>query len=402
MKISKISLVALLTLTGIFSITQAQEGRVGINTQNPSSTLDVRGRAEASDITGFQAPRLTRAELTAKGDNLYGAAQQGCIVFITDVSGGDTSSQRINIREKGYYFFDGSLWQELTSGGWKIKGNSGTNPATDFIGTTEATDLIFKTGGTRSGIISSISQNTSFGAMTLQDSGSANTAVTGNAAFGMGTLANLQSGIANTAVGTGAMFSSFFNASYNTGIGDASLPILNNGSYNTALGYQAGIGLNGGSYNTFIGYNTGNLTAASNNTINIANSIYGINAGTSVGATGSSIGINRVDPQSTFDINGSLSYTVGQISSSQTTTQQEETYKRSVTIIGSASITLPNPASCAGRIYNVVYGSGTVSITNTLIDAGNPVNNYTLNPNPGSKRVTVQAQGTNWIIIASS
>lgn len=400
MKISKITCAAL--LTGMFSITQAQQGRVGINTQNPTSTLDVRGRAEATDITGFQAPRLTRAELTAKGGNLYGPAQEGCIVFITDVSGGDASSQRINIKDKGYYFFDGNLWQELTAGGWKTKGNSGTNPATDYIGTVESTDLIFKTGGTRSGIISTVSQNTSFGAMTLQSSGSANTAVTANSSFGMGTLANLQSGVSNTAIGTGTMFSSFFNASYNTAVGGASLAILNNGSYNTGLGYQAGNGLNGGSYNTFIGYNTGNLSAASNNTINIANSIYGINAGTVVGANNSSIGINVVDPKSTLDINGSLSYTVGQISSSQTSTQQEDTYRKSVTIIGSSNITLPNPTTCAGRIYNIVYGSGTVNITNTLIDAGSAVSGYTLNSSPGSKRLTVQAQGTTWIIIASS
>lgn len=400
MKISKITCAAL--LTGMFSITQAQQGRVGINTQNPTSTLDVRGRAEATDVTGFQAPRLTRAELTAKGDNLYGAAQQGCIVFITDISGGDISSQRINIRNKGYYFFDGTLWQELTAGGWKTKGNLGTNSDTDFIGTVDAADLIFKTGGNRAGIISNISQNTSFGSNTLQSAGSSNTSVTANSSFGMAALANLGSGLANTAIGTGAMFSSFSNASYNTAIGNASLSILNNGSYNTAVGYQSGNGLNGGSYNTFIGYNTGNLSAASNNTINIANSIYGINAGTVVGATSSSIGINTVDPKSTLDIYGSLSYGIGQISSSQTSTQQEDTYKRSVTIIGSSNITLPNPSTCTGRIYNIIYGSGTVNITNTLIDAGSSVNGYTLNSNPGSKRVTVQAQGTTWIIIASS
>lgn len=400
MKISKITFAAL--FIGICPITQAQQGRVGINTQNPLSTLDVRGRSEVNDITGLLAPRLTRAELTAKGDNLYGAAQQGCIVFITDVSGGDILSQRINIRGKGYYFFDGAIWQELTAGGWKTSGNLGTNPDTDFIGTKDAADLIFKTGGNRAGIISNSSQNTSFGSGTLQSAAGSNTNVIGNSSFGMAALANLGSGLANTAIGAGAMFSSFSNASYNTAIGNASLSILNNGDYNTALGYQAGNGLNGGSYNTFIGYNTGNLSAASNNTINIANSIYGINAGTVVGATGSSIGINTVSPKSTLDIYGSLSYSVGQISPSQSSTQQEDTYKKSVTIIGSSTITLPNPTTCTGRIYNIVYGSGTVNITNSLIDAGTPVNGYSLNTNPGSKRVSVQAQGDKWIIIASS
>ncbi|WP_294316295.1 hypothetical protein [uncultured Chryseobacterium sp.] len=400
MTISKITYAAL--LTGIFSITQAQDGRVGINTQNPSSTLDIRGRSEVTDITGLQAPRLTRAQLTAKGDTLYGSEQQGAIIFITDISGGNTLSQRANITGKGYYFFDGNLWQELTSGGWKTKGNAGTNSATDFIGTTDSADLVFKTGGNRSGLISTGSQNTSFGWMSLQSAGSLNTNITGNAAFGMGGLASLQTGTANTAIGTGSMYSSFYNASYNTALGSGTLAILNNGSYNTALGYQAGVSLNGGSYNTFIGYNTAPSNSTANNTINIANSIYGINAGIAPGETNSSIGINIVEPKSTLDINGSLSYNVGEISSSQTNVQQQDTYKRSVTIIGNSTITLPNPVSCTGRIYNIVYGSGSVNITNTLIDAGISVTGYSLNSNPGSKRVTVQAQGTSWIIIASS
>lgn len=100
----------------------AQQGRVGINTTNPKTTMDVNGKTAnmdgsgtvlATDMTGFQAPRLTRQELTAKGDLLYGADQKGAMVYITDVSAGDALSQRINVTEVGYYYFDGLFWQKF-------------------------------------------------------------------------------------------------------------------------------------------------------------------------------------------------------------------------------------------------------------------------------------------------
>ena len=98
-----------------------QDGRVGINTETPKTTFDVNGKKDGSgnllttDITGMQAPRLTRAELTAKGDVLYGADQKGALVYITDVTAGDALTQRINITAAGYYYFDGAVWQKMAS-----------------------------------------------------------------------------------------------------------------------------------------------------------------------------------------------------------------------------------------------------------------------------------------------
>ncbi|WOC51348.1 hypothetical protein BPO_0701 [Bergeyella porcorum] len=89
--------------------------KVGINTETPKATLDVNAEAVAAHQAGVQAPRLTRAELTAKGDNLYGEDHQGALVYITDVSGGDATGQRIEVLEPGYYLFDGQIWQKLIS-----------------------------------------------------------------------------------------------------------------------------------------------------------------------------------------------------------------------------------------------------------------------------------------------
>ena len=114
-----IKIILLLSSSTIF----AQVGRAGINTSAPKTTLDVNGKTDTSgnllstDVTGLQAPRLTRAELTAKGNALYGTDQKGALVYITDISGGDAVSQRVNVDTIGYYFFDGAVWQKMTGSG---------------------------------------------------------------------------------------------------------------------------------------------------------------------------------------------------------------------------------------------------------------------------------------------
>ena len=118
-KITTAALFLMLTGTAF-----AQEGRVGINTTDPKTTFDVNGKIGGSgkllttDITGMQAPRLTRAELTAKGNTLYGTDQKGALIYVTDITGGNanSTSQRKNINKVGYYYFDGSVWQPIASG----------------------------------------------------------------------------------------------------------------------------------------------------------------------------------------------------------------------------------------------------------------------------------------------
>lgn len=100
----------------------AQQG-VGVNTTAPKTTMDVAARLGSTDADGLQAPRVTRAQLTAKGNTIYGTEQTGALIYITDISGGDTSSQRANITAPGYYYFDGSLWQKVNPGSDLYKEN---------------------------------------------------------------------------------------------------------------------------------------------------------------------------------------------------------------------------------------------------------------------------------------
>ncbi len=92
-----------LILVATASIAFAQ---VGINTGNPKATLDITAKKGTLVIEGLLPPRLTRAELTEKGNTLYGAEQDGAIIYITNITGGDKLSQREYIEGKGLYIFD--------------------------------------------------------------------------------------------------------------------------------------------------------------------------------------------------------------------------------------------------------------------------------------------------------
>lgn len=112
----------LFTLSGVLC-TILSFGQVGVNTENPKVTLDVSALRTAdgsidgnNQQLGLQAPRITLAELT---DNTatYGSDQKGALIYVTDVSGGNNSSPRVHIEAEGYYYFDGTLWQKVGSGG---------------------------------------------------------------------------------------------------------------------------------------------------------------------------------------------------------------------------------------------------------------------------------------------
>ena len=108
--------------------------QVGVNTTTPSpdSALDIN-----SSDKGLLIPRVDITNLSTINP-ITGGATEGLLVYNTNTSTG-----------KGFYLWNGSQWL-LVAGAegateWGLTGNSGTNTTTDFIGTTDATDLILKT-----------------------------------------------------------------------------------------------------------------------------------------------------------------------------------------------------------------------------------------------------------------
>lgn len=87
---------------------QTTEKRVGINTENPKATLQIVGAPTvATHFDGIIAPRITGDQLKAKN---YGADQTGALVYITTpASASNQTGQTINVKNAGYYYFDGNV-----------------------------------------------------------------------------------------------------------------------------------------------------------------------------------------------------------------------------------------------------------------------------------------------------
>ena len=128
--------------------------QVGVNTETPRTTLDVNAKRNTSGVitdntqtVGLQAPRLTRSELSSLTAT-YGTNQNGALIYVTDIVGGNTTGQRINVTSPGYYYFDSiaNVWQKFVAGAipsasiepWNVLGTA--NQATSN------TDNIYQTG----------------------------------------------------------------------------------------------------------------------------------------------------------------------------------------------------------------------------------------------------------------
>lgn len=114
---------------------------VGVNTDgsapDASAILDVK----ATD-KGLLVPRVSLSDVTSASPVTSPAT--GILVYNTNasVTGGNGT---------GFYYWTGSQWIRLdpsNSGDWRLTGNSGTNPATNFLGTTDNVDLVLRTNNT--------------------------------------------------------------------------------------------------------------------------------------------------------------------------------------------------------------------------------------------------------------
>lgn len=87
--------------------------QVGINTETPHATFDVTGKPDnASQLDGIIAPRITGEQLRLK---TYTPLQTGAIVYVTNAAVSPLDNQVVNVSALGYYYFDGSVWQKMST-----------------------------------------------------------------------------------------------------------------------------------------------------------------------------------------------------------------------------------------------------------------------------------------------
>lgn len=112
--------------------------QVGIGNTSPNSNalLDI---GTSSSTQGVRLPRVALSS-TASFSPLS-AHVSGMLVYNTATAGSGGTSV-----SPGFYYNDGSAWVRLANNDdWKLNGNSGTSAAVNFVGTTDAISLSFRT-----------------------------------------------------------------------------------------------------------------------------------------------------------------------------------------------------------------------------------------------------------------
>ena len=168
----------------------------------------------------------------------------------------------------GFHYYNGTRWNWIdtasSKSGWLTTGNSGTDTAIHFLGTTDDKPIMFRQNNLWMGQLNTKTHNYFIGAA----SGFNNTAVQ-NHAFGDSALFNNTTGIGNTAMGYRSMFGSGpITGSVNVAVGNNSLRSLTSAAQNVALGDNSLGTLSTGSSNVAIG--AGSMENAVKGVSNIA------------------------------------------------------------------------------------------------------------------------------------
>jgi hypothetical protein len=352
-----------LLLTLLLLVTLHSFSQVGINTTSPAAQLEIKASniASPTNTDGILIPRINTFPATNPT-----VAQQGMMVYLTTVSGSN---------QPGFYFWDNvsTTWKSVgvSNPSWSLTGNSGTNPATMFIGTTDIKDLIFKKNNTFSGLIGDY--NTSFGydcfsgnlgwapnTSAFGRSALKNNQGTQNSAFGDNGLKNSTTGSYNTAVGASALEANVTGSS-NTALGTVALYKNISGGSNVAVGLYSLFNNTSGSNNTGIGTNTlFNTTGSSNTAVGIASLQANTNGANNTGVGSYTLSRNTA---------GGSNTALGELSLVENTTGNKNTG------VGSNSnyyntIGNENTSLGASSLYTNATGNGNTALgTNAMKDA---------------------------------
>lgn len=143
-------LVGFLILLASYDTALSQN--IGINATG--STPEASAMLDISAVNkGLLIPRVA---LTAK--NVAGPITTPAVsLLVYNTATAGTSPNNV---VPGFYYWTGTRWVDLlssvtTNTNWALAGNSGTNSANNFIGTTDAVDLVFRTNNSEKARISS-------------------------------------------------------------------------------------------------------------------------------------------------------------------------------------------------------------------------------------------------------
>ncbi|PKP49510.1 MAG: hypothetical protein CVT94_04920 [Bacteroidetes bacterium HGW-Bacteroidetes-11] len=268
---------------------------------------------------------------------------------------------------------------------WGLTGNAGTNPTINFIGTTDGTDLVFKTNNILAGRLNHNQENTSFGVNAL----SSNTNGISNTANGVSALSSNIAGNYNTANGVSALTNNTIGND-NTANGVSALFFNTTGSNNAAYGRSALYNNTSGSNNTANGsFSLAGNTTGIDNTANGASALFFNTTGYSNTANGrSALYNNTTGNDNTANGHSALfNNTTGFDNTatgrfalfSNTTGHSNTAYGRSTLFYN--TIGIRNTASGSGALQNNTTGSentanGVFALSTNTTGEDNTANGY--------------------------
>ncbi|MCD0456309.1 hypothetical protein LPB85_12765 [Chryseobacterium sp. LC2016-27] len=348
----------------LFLITISVEGQVGINTQNPETTLEVVGKPnDINHYDGVIPPRITGNQLAAK---TYSPSKKGAVVYVTSPAN-NLSGQVIHITKSGLYYFDGDLWksfeQEDPLNTVALNGNTSTvelivknNLHLNFD---EKENYIL--GNSRSPITGD------YNSIIASDSNI--TSGKGNSASAYAMSQGEVTGKLNYAAGVSALngiVNGVISGSRNIGIGSGAMSYITSGNDNISIGYLSGTGNRTGSNNIFIGIGAGS-PALGNRSVSNKLAIHSTPVTTSSTSFWDSITNNYTDykfalisgdfSERWLNINGKLSVTPNQMPNAD----GDPSYIKKVVAkadgsFGFATETIPSPPSNGTYILKSVNG----------------------------------------------
>jgi len=122
-------------------VTLISNAQVGVGTTTPAGALDI-----TSSTNGLLLPRVSLTALNVAAPVVNPAG--GALVVGTLIWNTATAGVIPNNVVPGMYYWEGTRWISLAGspGGldWSLSGNTGTNPATNYVGTTDNVPLILR------------------------------------------------------------------------------------------------------------------------------------------------------------------------------------------------------------------------------------------------------------------
>ncbi|WP_252339410.1 hypothetical protein [Riemerella anatipestifer] len=145
-KTTKLSVFAFLGL-GLVVYGQDYSGKVGINYDKPSATLEIKGKSTnaATTLEGLIIPNVSKNKAYLMTTNADMSLKESTLIYVNDISDYTGSDAKVaDITEKGYYYWSGTKWVK-NGGGSSVGATNGLTLASSNVklggALTEATTI---------------------------------------------------------------------------------------------------------------------------------------------------------------------------------------------------------------------------------------------------------------------